>query len=369
MIRRTDGAGGTAIDLDGIYAAIEDDRAFGKLADRIAEACGTRSAIFVSLTSDGSASWLQANYWTASIMTDYQRNFIAADPWTDTAISVGRFGRAAALDTAMPPEQFLKTAIYNDLFRVHGDDSGRCLGVMPALGREGLMMAIHRAAGDAAFTIREERRLNEVYDHIHRVVSLRKTLASERDKRARLQDIVDHTSEAILRLDRKLHVIAISAAAEHLLAKRDGLSLEGQRLVPPTGIKAELCATVAAIIDRTPRTRTALLCPRPSGRRPYRLILQPAGFDGDTGALLRIDDPDSAPLPGWQHLLRDAYGLSAMEADLAERLYADHSLDEIAAQRGVTRETLRTQLKSLFLKTGVNRQSSLIKLLATFPKA
>jgi DNA-binding CsgD family transcriptional regulator len=97
-------------------------------------------------------------------------------------------------------------------------------------------------------------------------------------------------------------------------------------------------------------------------------VLLPAGFDGGAGALLRIDDPDDAPTPGWQCLLRDAYGLSTMEADLAERLYAGYSLDDIGAQRGVTRETLRTQLKSLFLKTGVNRQNALIKLLATFPK-
>lgn len=58
-----------------------------------------------------------------------------------------------------------------------------------------------------------------------------------------------------------------------------------------------------------------------------------------------------------------------MEADLAERLHAEYSLDDIAAQRGVARETIRTQLKSLPHKTGVNRQSSLLKLLATFPKA
>lgn len=357
-----------AIELDGIYAAIEDDRAFGELAARIAEACGTRSAIFVSLTPDGTASSLQTNYWSEAIMADYRRDFLAADPWTGTAISVGRFGRAAALDAAMTPEQFLGTAIYNDLFRVHGDDTGRCLGVMPVLGREGLMMAIHRAAGDAAFTDHEERRLNEVYGHVDRVISIRQTLAAERNRGARLQDIVDRTGDAILRLDRDLRVVAISTAAERLLDARDGLTLRDRRLVPPAGIRVELVAAVKAIIDRKPLARTGLLCPRPSGRRSYRLVLLPAGFEGGSGALLRIDDPDGAPSPGWQCGLREAYRLSAMEADLAARLYAEHSLDDIAAQRGVTRETVRSQLKSLLHKTGTNRQSSLVKLLATFPK-
>lgn len=357
------------IDLDGIYAAIDDDLAFEGLADRIAAACGTRSAIFLNLMADGVPAFVQANYWNGALIADYRQNFIHADPWTETSIAVGRFGRAAALDTAMRPEEFRRTPIYNDLFRVHGDDTGRCLGVVPALGREGLMMAIHRAAGDAAFTVREEQRLDEVYGHVDRVVSIRKTLASERDKGTRLQDIVDRTGDAILHLDRNLRITAISAAAERLLDTRDGLALRDGCLAPPSPIKAELSAIVAAIIDRAPLARSALLCPRPSGRRPYRLMLLPAGFEGGSGALLKIDDPDSEPSPGWQHRLREAYRLSAMEADLAGRLYAEHSLDDIAAQRGVTRETIRTQLKSLRHKTSVNRQSSLLKLLATFPKA
>lgn len=357
------------IDLDGIYAAIDDDCAFDQLAGQIAAACGTRSAIFVELTPAGTASFLQANYWDEAFMATYRQHFVHVDPWTDTAIATGRFGRAAALDSAMSPDEFLRTAMYNDLFRPMGDDTGRCLGVMPVLGREGLMMAIHRAAGDAAFTVRDEQRLDEVYGHIHRVVSLRKMLASERAKSARLQDMVDQTGEAILRLDRNLQVVAISAAAERLLEKRDGLFLHKRRLVLPMIIETELRIAVAAIIDRTVQARTALLCPRPSGRRPYRLRLLPAGFDGAAGALLRIDDPEAATDSDWQSALRDAYGLSAMEADLAARLHADHSLDEIAVQRGVTRETLRTQLKSLFYKTGVTRQSSLVKLLATFPAA
>ena len=122
--------------------------------------------------------------------------------------------------------------------------------------------------------------------------------------------------EAILRLDRNLRVVAISAAAERLFEQRDGLFLHNRRLVSPMGVETEL-RTAVAIIDRTAQARTALLCPWPSGRRPYRLRLLPAGFDGAAGALLRIGDPDAFSGPDWQFALCDAYGLSAMEADLA----------------------------------------------------
>lgn len=353
------------LDLDGIYAAIEDDGAFEGLAGCVAAACNTRSAILVSLTREGVPSFVQASYWDRPLIDDYLQHFIHADPWTGAAIALGRFGRAAALDGVMLPETFFGTPLYSDFFRIHGDDTGRCMGVMPVLDRDGLMVAVHRAAGDAAFTIQEELRLDEVYGHICRVMAARNSLAAARSKGARLQDMVDRSGEAIMRVDRHLRVIEISAAAERLLEGRDGLTLRDQRLVPPAGVKVELLAAVAAIIDRSRATGTALLCPRPSGRRPYRVVLLPAGFNGAAGALLRIDDPDAAPSPGWQRVLQDAYRLSAMETDLAERLYAGHSLNEIAAQRDVSVETVRTQLKSLMYKINVNRQSSLIKLLST----
>ncbi|MDG5497304.1 PAS domain-containing protein [Niveispirillum sp. BGYR6] len=354
------------LDLDGIYAAIEDDGAFDGLAGQVAAACGTRSALVVSLTKEGMPAFVQTNYWDQNFMKDYQQYFMNSDPWTGLGVKLGRFGRAAALDTIIIPEQFRRTPLYNDLIRMHGDDTARCLGVMPVLGREGLIVAVHRAAGDTAFTAPEEQRLDEVYGHIHRVVLLRKSLASVQNKAMRLQDMVDSSNDAIVRIDRNLRVVAISAAAERLLQARDGLMLREQRLVPPVGIRAELLAAVTAIIDRTGLTRTALFCPRPSGCRSYRLVLMPAGFEGSSGVLLRIDDPDHAPPPGWQHMVQNAYRLSGMEADLAERLYVGFTLDEIAAQRGVSKETVRTQLKSLLHKADVNRQSSLIKLLAKF---
>lgn len=354
------------LDLDGIYAAIEDDHAFDGLAGRIAEACGMRSALFI-LLENNVATLVKANWWDPASLAIYAQHFVQDDPWMALSLHLSRFGRAAALDKALPPGKFQQTALYNDLIRQSGDDTGRCLSVAPLPGREGMMLGVHRAAGDAAFTARDERRLDEIYGHARRVVSLRRVLAAERNRGARLQDIVDQTGDAILRLDRNLRVTALSAAAERLLAKRDGLSLHHQRLVPPVGIAAELHAAVVAIIDRTELARSALLCPRPSGGHPYRLVLLPAGFDGAAGALLRIDDPDHSPGPGWQRALQQAYGLSVMEADLATRLHDEYSLEEIAAQRGVTRETLRTQLKSLFNKTGVYRQSALAKLLATFP--
>jgi DNA-binding CsgD family transcriptional regulator len=75
--------------------------------------------------------------------------------------------------------------------------------------------------------------------------------------------------------------------------------------------------------------------------------------------LTRADDhrPSSAML------LRAAFGLSAGEAGLALSLAAGERLHDVAARNEVSMETVRTQLKAIFVKTGTRRQSDLIRLI------
>ena len=51
------------------------------------------------------------------------------------------------------------------------------------------------------------------------------------------------------------------------------------------------------------------------------------------------------------------------EARIASMLIDGHSLTEIAGLQGVSLNTVRTQLKSVFVKTGVDRQVDLVRLL------
>lgn len=357
------------LELDGIYGAIGDEAAFGQLSNRIAEAVGTRSAIFVELNAGGTADYMQLCYWNDDFLKYYSEHYAASDPWTQLAIDVGQFGRAAPLDAFMSPQEFAQTAMRNDCFGRFGDDTGRCLGVMPRLGRPGLMVAVHKAERDTAFGQAEAARLDAVYSHLQRAIHLHRMVERERAQGATLQDLADHSDQGLVRVDKDLRVVALSSSAQRILDQRDGLSLRQGRLVAGPALESALRAAVAAMIEKSARAPGGLLCHRPSGLRPYRILVLPAGFSGDAGAILKIDDPEALPDTSAVAALQRAYGLSAMETALAEGLLAEQSMEEIAAGRGVGRETLKTQLKALFNKTGVNRQSALVKLLATFPRA
>ena len=81
--------------------------------------------------------------------------------------------------------------------------------------------------------------------------------------------------------------------------------------------------------------------------------------------------PQSASLPLPPHIhqhmsaddLARAYALSKAEAEIALGLADGLTLLEISAARGVTRLTVRSQLKSIFHKTGARSQTQLVSLI------
>jgi DNA-binding CsgD family transcriptional regulator len=67
---------------------------------------------------------------------------------------------------------------------------------------------------------------------------------------------------------------------------------------------------------------------------------------------------------GRDGVLQRFFGLSAAEAKLATRIAAGETLNDIAGSIGISKETARTQLKSVLSKTDTHRQSELVALVA-----
>lgn len=83
--------------------------------------------------------------------------------------------------------------------------------------------------------------------------------------------------------------------------------------------------------------------------------------------LLRIIDPDSAPLPD-PGALQDQFGFTPAEAALATDILAGNDLAASAARRRITLHTARAHLRRLFEKTGTRRQAALMRLLLLCPQ-
>lgn len=111
--------------------------------------------------------------------------------------------------------------------------------------------------------------------------------------------------------------------------------------------------------------------------RPGRLPLIAVGLpiarhrrhaDFELGVALLLRDPEVAQLPPLA-LVREAFGLTCAEAEVAIAMGSERSLKEIARLRECSVNTVRTQAARVFMKTGCRRQAEVVRLLGALNEA
>jgi DNA-binding CsgD family transcriptional regulator len=190
------------------------------------------------------------------------------------------------------------------------------------------------------------------------------------------EEAFDRVPRNVVVLDRDRRVTFANKRARVLLDKGDGLKVgrDGRLTASSSFDHAQLRVAVDAIFaERSIENVHAALggvltISRPSGKRPLEILLSP--FEDDRSlalaagrsAIAFISDPEDT----WETVdavLMRLYGLTVAEARLACLLASGISLKEAAEILDVTGNTVRSQIKSIFSKTGTNRQGELIKLI------
>lgn len=95
--------------------------------------------------------------------------------------------------------------------------------------------------------------------------------------------------------------------------------------------------------------------------RALPLVRQAPPIEADGVALLLIERQRAS----LEEILAARFGLTAAEVRVVSRMAHGASIGEIADRNGVRPATVRSQLKSIFLKTGMRRQSQLVALAAS----
>lgn len=175
-------------------------------------------------------------------------------------------------------------------------------------------------------------------------------------------------------------LVTNTSAASTLEEHRDGIGLRRDRLfVHDARVDAKLRAILLSEPLQEAGTavrgalKGALLVPRRSGLPAYQLILcridpeRTILGSGNSGLWsVMISDPARASVPTMR-AISVLYGLTPAETRLATFLIAGAAPEEIAERTHVKLPTVRSQLSSLFAKTGTRRQAELVRLFSTVP--
>lgn len=189
-------------------------------------------------------------------------------------------------------------------------------------------------------------------------------VALEREGHRLVAGSFDAMGTACFVFDRTMAVRAITASADALLQHGAVRLADGRLTLPLPADDRRLAAALVAVAEGRALAKSVAIADG-AGTMVFKLHRLPErewsmGFA--PFAILVVKRSGGAGAIDLS-FLRDTYALTASEAEIALLLRAGQSRDAICATRGITRETLRSHLRSLFAKLGVGRETEAIHLL------
>jgi DNA-binding CsgD family transcriptional regulator/PAS domain-containing protein len=231
-------------------------------------------------------------------------------------------------------------------------------------------IAIEGSRRHGVFDQAAQERFALVIPHLVRAVRMRELLASARQSNQAYSVLLDSLPLGILYFDDKGKPIKVSAAAEKVLQQGDALScVGGQMHARNPDDNRQLQRAILKICDwrRSPTMPgDTIVVRRVNALRPLVVTVIPSGSSEllvtlpSIAGMMLIVDPEQAPRPR-ADLIQKAFGLTRSETNLANMLFEGNSLRETAQTSGRSINTCKSQLKSIYAKTGCRSHVDLAK--------
>jgi DNA-binding CsgD family transcriptional regulator len=361
--------------VDRIYAAAEAPALWPDALDRIATATRSAASILYRNMDAREGGVDVAVRVTPEASEAYRRHFHKLDPWGNSprAPALVKAGAVVDGDALVDRSDLHATEYYNDFARPHGL-TRVLVGILSKQGSFASVISLIRDDAAAAHSDDDRRLLTALMPHLTRAVQIHRRLLPISVLDGAAVDALDCLASGVALLDGSARTIFVNRAAERLLRQRDGLGIEHGCLVAALPQERDALRLLIAQAARTTAgasiaSGSALPISRPSMRRPYNVLVTPLGrrhtsLHGPEAAVaVFIADPDDRAANEIGALVR-LFRLTPAEARLASAIAAGAPLSEAADALGIGRETARTQLRSVFAKTGTTRQAELVRIIA-----
>jgi len=324
--------------------------------------CGPPSAGLVRIIASSGLS--------ADLVAAYNRDHIGGDELLQEAL-VRPAGMLISSRLALDDTAFERSCVYRNLLRPAGllEMAGTAFVKEPDLFA-GVWMA--RGAGSPAFSETEYQLLRQLLPHMERAVTVRNRVAQAEQLAELTAGAFDRVAMGVVLLDALGRPLLTNREARHIGADDDGFAIlkdgpAAARHDDTTTLRAAIRKAGGADGSTSGPAGKALRLARPSGRSDYQVVVlplprrcQPADAGGVV-AVLFVTDPERSHSP-IDHLVGDLFGLTEAEVRLVMQLLGGSSLTDAAETLGLSRNTVHSQLSSVFRKTGTRRQSELVKL-------
>ncbi len=356
--------------IETLYDAALNPTEWPRLAQLFARSFGAESsAIFQLNIAQGSAALMGITQnFDAKAMSEYEAYYHKKDLWA-IAMSASAAGRAMLGTDIAGEAEYLNSEIFNDFANRLG--MFWFVGSVIALEKQFMgAIGIHRPHGAHPFDADDKHHLDMLLPHFSRAMVLQLRLQGLARDNQLVLDALEKLSVAMIAVDARATVLFANPMAERLMGAKLGLTCrlgclgaadpikdgELRRLIREAGLasvgKPSKAGGVLALPRAEGRPLSLMICPL----RPHALAVGAS----TPAALIIFGDPDTAPSTSTQALI-ELYGLTLAEAKLMSALVDGERLEDYADRQRISVNTVRTQSKQIFAKTGHGRQADLIR--------
>jgi DNA-binding CsgD family transcriptional regulator/PAS domain-containing protein len=364
--------GGALKILDDIYAsALNDD--WTRPVEGLAEAFRADAGVlFAQDIETHEVPMVEFTRIAPEAVASYADQYAATNPWIDAQRDMPS-GTAVTGEQLVDDDAFLSSAFYNEWLAPQG--LRHALGSVVlrddhTLAKMTLVRPDHRGPYD----VDDLAVFRGFVQHLKRALELRERLAEVRWREGVQMELLERLSVGVALLSGTGTVMFANQRLRELVAARDGIDINGNRLTPTTsGARRRFERCIGSALKTGAgdglREGDTVAIPRPSMRRALIASIIPLPRTAGTwfddrrppATAIFISDPEAPALPAPEELV-NLYGLTLAESHLTVRVASGYSLYEAASQLGITPESARTVIKRVFCKTDTHSQAQLVRL-------
>jgi DNA-binding CsgD family transcriptional regulator/GAF domain-containing protein len=296
----------------------------------------------------------------------YTYHYYAIDPLNNPPLN-----KVILIDDVIPADQLLSNEYYKLCMLPHGIRYTAAVDLLCDNGQR-ISVRLCRPAEAPAFSVADREFIQLLCSHIRRAVSTSTKLVQLDSERQLYARAISGRDIGIVMLDKTGRIMRTNAAADRLFKDKDGIGRVHDEIHLKQGeLNDRLRMLIQDTLAAQQRDETgpvqALAVPRPSRKSDYELVVKTVPVDryleqrNTPHLTVFISDPATHVAISARTLIT-LYHLTPAEATLSILLADGKSLEDIAKASGITLNTARAHLRSVFQKTGVTQQSMLVSL-------
>lgn len=354
-----------------IYAAATDPSGWTRVFASFQQAFSGHTALYERRHSNPATHQLLATDLDPDFVRLYNGRYNALNVWATSPLN--QAGGMVISERIITRSELERTEFYGDWLRPQRLQHAVTCPLIRQENRS-INLGLVREQRRGEYGREELRLLGDLVAHLRRSVEIATRVEAIGLAQNVSLDALNATGACLMVIDSDGDICFASTEAELLIAERTVLTTRGRKLAavdPAEHKKLEL--NIQAATTDAPMACGGLLSLDRRGLAPrHSVAVTPiAGervglFREQRLCLVMVARPRMASAPS-VHALGAMFDLTPAEARLAQAICNGEAIGGYAAAWGVSVTTVKTHLRALFGKMGVNRQTDLVRLVLTDP--